>query len=56
MEEDRVTYEIKCEECNMKCVGKTTSSAYTRGKEHFKGLQDKSENSVLKRHSIKRPY
>jgi hypothetical protein len=52
----RVTYEIKCEECNMNCAGKTASSAYTRGKEHFKGLQDESENTFLKRHSIKRPY
>ncbi|CAH3171046.1 unnamed protein product, partial [Porites evermanni] len=45
-----VTYNIKCAECNDIYIGETSSSAYTRGKEHIKSLAKKEERSALWKH------
>ena len=45
-----VTYEIKCVQCNSVYVGETARSAYTRGKEHVKSLNNKEERSALWKH------
>ena len=39
-----VTYELVCEACKSKCVEETSSSAYTRGREHFHAFQRQEEN------------
>ena len=46
-----VTYELECQLCHHKYIGETSRSAYTRGKEHLRALQQKEENSVMWRHS-----
>lgn len=45
-----MTYEIKCIQCNSVYVGETARSAYTRGKEHTKSLNNKEERSALWKH------
>ena len=47
---ESVTYEIKCIQCNSVYVGETARSAYTRGKEHTKSLNNKEERSALWKH------
>jgi len=45
-----VTYELVCPICRHKYFGETSRSAYTRGKEHLKALEQREEGSVLWRH------
>ena len=45
-----VTYELVCQICRHKYIGETSRSAYTRGKEHLKALEQREEGSVLWRH------
>lgn len=47
-----VNYRIKCNECDSTYIGETSRSTYTRGKEHLRALNAKSENSVLWKHAV----
>ena len=46
-----VTYELICQVCHHKYIGKTSRSAYTCSKEHLRALEKQEESSVLWRHS-----
>ena len=46
-----VTYELVCQVCHHKYIGETSRSAYTRGKEHLRALEQREEGSVMWRHS-----
>ena len=49
--QESVTYEMKCETCEAQYIGETSRTAYTRIKEHMMDQKNKTENSVLWRHS-----
>ena len=46
-----VTYELVCQLCRHKYIGETSRSAYTRGKEHLRALEQREQSSVMWRHS-----
>ena len=46
-----MTYEIKRQICEQKYVGETARSAFTRGKEHFDGMDRDVSQSLLRRHA-----
>ncbi|KAL9977958.1 hypothetical protein ACROYT_G015427 [Oculina patagonica] len=50
MKSTGVTYELVCQICRHKYIGETSRSAYTRGKEHLRALEQREESSVLWRH------
>ena len=45
-----VTYELVCQICRHKYIGETFRSAYTRGKERLKALEQREEGSIWWRH------
>ena len=47
-----VTYELVCQVCHHKYIGETSRSAYTRGKEHLRALEQWEEGSVMWRQSL----
>ena len=49
-----VTYEIECQGCEDKYIGETARNAYTRGKEHTEGLENRNEKSALWKHCIEK--
>ena len=49
-----VTDELVCQACKSKYVGKTSRSAYTRGREHFHALARREQSSVMWRHCCDR--
>ena len=50
-----VTYELVCQLCRQKYIGETSRSAYTRGKEHLRALEQREQSSVMWRHSCEKP-
>lgn len=46
-----VTYRIECQECHGVYVGETSRNTFTRGKEHLKDMESRSDKSVLWRHA-----
>ena len=46
-----ITYELVCQVCHHQYIGETSRSAYTRGKEHLRALEQREETSVMWRHS-----
>ena len=52
--DNSVVYSIQCTGgCGHEYIGQTGSNAYTRGKQHFEGLQKKSEENALWKHCFK---
>ena len=49
-----VTYELVCQLCRQKYIGETSRSAYTRGKEHLRTLEQREQSSVMWRHSCEK--
>ena len=54
---ENVCYNITCEECKARgktttYVGETSRTAYIRGKEHFRGLKNRSEENALWKHCL----
>ena len=48
------TYELVCQLYRHKYIGETSRSAYTRGKEHFRALEQREQNWVMWRHSCEK--
>ena len=46
-----VTYELVCQECRDQYIGETARSAYSRGKEHFRTMEQEEEGFVMCRHA-----
>ena len=46
-----ITYELVCQVCHHQYIGEISRSAYTRGKEHLRALEQREETSVMWRHS-----
>ena len=49
-----VTYGLVCQLCRQKYIGETSRSAYTRGKEHLRALEQREQSSVMWRHSCEK--
>ena len=49
-----VAYEIACNECKCKYVGKTSRSTYSRGMEHLQSTETSEERSAMLRHATSR--
>ena len=49
-----VTYELVCQLCRQKYIGETSRSAFTRGKEHLRALEQREQSSVMWRHSCEK--
>ena len=46
-----ISFELVCQVCHHQYIGETSRSAYTRGKEHLRALEQREETSVMWRHS-----
>ena len=49
-EKSNVVYEIDCENCEKKCIGKTKRRLEERFEEHICNIQTKRENSLIFQH------
>ena len=49
-----VTYELVYQLCRKKYIGETSQSAYTRGKEDMRALEQREQSSVMWRHSCEK--
>ena len=49
-----VSSELICKLCRNKFIGETSRSAYTRGEEHLRALEQREQSSVIWRHSCKK--
>ena len=47
-----VTYEVRCKKCGKRYIGETARNAFTRGREHWKGIVKKSKDSVFHVHGV----
>ena len=47
-----VTYEVRCKKCDKRYIGETARNAFTRGREHWKGIVKKSKDSVFHVHGV----
>ena len=48
MQKHRSDYEVKCKKCDRRYIGETARSAFTRGREHWKGIVEKSKDDVFR--------
>ena len=42
-----MAYEVRCKKCDRKYIGETARNAFTRGREHWKGIAKKSKDSTV---------
>ena len=45
-------YEVRCKKCDRRYIGETARNAFTRGREHWKGIVKKSKDSVFHVHGV----
>ena len=47
-----VMYEVRCKKCDRKYIGETLRNAFTRGREHWKGIAKNSKDSPFHVHGV----